>query len=149
MQIQPYLFFEGRADEAIEFYKKTLGAKVEMVMRFKEAPDQSMISPGSAEKVMHARIKIGDTTVLASDGRNTGKPNFQGFSLTLYAKDEAEADKLFGALGAGGEVRMPLDKTFFATRFGMVRRQIRRRLDGHRPGAVRAGVSNARGQGRT
>jgi PhnB protein len=120
MQIQPYLFFEGRADEAIEFYKKTLGAKVEMVMRFKEAPDQSMISPGSAEKVMHGAIKIGDSTVLMSDGRNSGKSNFQGFSLTLYPKDEADADKFFGALSAGGEVRMPMDKTFFAKRFGMV-----------------------------
>jgi PhnB protein len=120
MLIQPYLFFEGRADEAIEFYKKVLGAKVEMAMRFKDAPDQSMISPGSKDKVMHAAVKIGDATVLMSDGRNTGKPNFQGFSLTLYAKDEAEADRLFGALGEGGEVRMPMDKTFFAKRFGMV-----------------------------
>jgi PhnB protein len=120
MQIQPHLFFEGRCDEAIEFYKKTLGAKVEMVMRFKEAPDQSMISPGSADKVMHAAIHIGETTVLASDGRNSGKPNFQGFSLTIYAKNEAEADKLFGSLGEGGEVRMPMAKTFFSPRFGML-----------------------------
>jgi PhnB protein len=120
MLIQPYLFFEGRADEAIEFYKMTLGAKVEMAMRFKDAPDQSMISPGSADKVMHAALKIGDAVVLLSDGRNTGKPNFQGFSLTIYPKDEAEADKLFGALSAGGEVRMPMDKTFFAKRFGML-----------------------------
>jgi PhnB protein len=120
MLIQPYLFFEGRAEEAIEFYKKTLGAKTEMLMRFKEAPDQSMISPGSGDKVMHAGIKIGETAMAVSDGRNSGKPNFQGFSLTVYAKDEAEADKLFGALGAGGEVRMPMEKTFFAKRFGMV-----------------------------
>jgi PhnB protein len=120
MLIQPYLFFEGRADEAIEFYKNTLGAKLEMAMRFKDAPDQSMISPGSADKVMHAAIKIGDAVVLMSDGRNSGKPNFQGFSLTLYPKDEAEADKLFGALSTGGEVRMPMDKTFFAKRFGML-----------------------------
>lgn len=120
MQIQPYLFFDGRAEEAIEFYKKTLGAKVEMLMRFKEAPDQSMISPGSGDKVMHASIKIGETTVLVSDGRNTGKPNFQGFSLTVYAKDEAEADRLFGALGDGGKATMPMDKTFFAKRFGML-----------------------------
>jgi PhnB protein len=120
MLIQPYLFFEGRAEEAIEFYKKTLGAKVEMTMRFKDTPDQSMISPGSGDKVMHAAIKIGDATLLISDGRNTGKPNFQGFSLTIYAKDEAEADKMFGALGAGGEVRMPMGKTFFAKRFGML-----------------------------
>jgi PhnB protein len=120
MQIQPYLFFEGRTEEAIEFYKRTLGAKVEMLMRFKEAPDQSMISSGNGDKVMHSSIKIGETTLLASDGRNTGKPNFQGFSLTIYAKDEAAADKLFGALGAGGEVRMPMEKTFFAKRFGML-----------------------------
>ena len=120
MLIQPYLFFEGRTEEAIEFYKKTLGAKVEMSMRFKDAPDQSMISPGSGDKVMHAAIKIGDATMLMSDGRNSGKPNFQGFSLTIYPKDEAEADKLFGALSAGGEVRMPMDKTFFAKRFGML-----------------------------
>ena len=120
MQIQPYLFFEGRADEAIAFYKKAVGAKTEMVMRFKEAPDQSMISPGSADKVMHAAIKIGDATVLMSDGRNSGKSNFQGFSLTIYAKDAAEADKLFGALAEGGEVRMSLDKTFFSPRFGML-----------------------------
>src|SRR5512135_893546 len=86
MQIQPYLFFDGRCDEALDFYKKTLGAKIEMVMRFKDAPDQSMISPGSADKVMHASVKIGDSTVLASDGHNTGKPNFQGFSLTLYPR---------------------------------------------------------------
>jgi PhnB protein len=120
MQIQPYLFFEGCADEAIAFYKKAVGAKVEMVMRFKEAPDQSMISPDSAEKVMHAAIKIGDATVLMSDGRNSGKSNFQGFSLTLYAKDAPEADRLFNALVEGGEVRMPLDKTFFSPRFGML-----------------------------
>lgn len=120
MQIQPYLFFDGRCEEAVEFYKKAVGAKVDMLMRFKQAPDQSMISPGSAEKVMHGSIKIGNSTVLVSDGRNTGKPNFQGFSLTIYAKDGAEADKLFGALGEGGEVRMPMDKTFFARRFGML-----------------------------
>ena len=120
MQIQPYLFLEGRAEEAIEFYKTSVGAKVEMMMRFKEAPDQSMISPGSGEKVMHGAIKIGDSIVLLSDGRNSGRPNFQGFSLTLYPKDEAEADRLFGALSAGGEVRMPMDKTFFAKRFGML-----------------------------
>ena len=120
MPIQPYLSFEGRADEAIEFYKKALGAKVEMLMRFKEAPDQSMISPGVGEKVMHAALKIGDATVLMSDGHNTGKPTFQGISLTLYAKDAAEAGKLFGALAEGGEVRMPLAKTFFSPSFGML-----------------------------
>ena len=120
MQIQPYLFFDGRCEEALEFYKKAVGAEVEMLMRFKEAPDQSMMSPGSGDKVMHASMKVGDSTMLVSDGRNTGKPKFEGFSLTIYPKDEAEADKVFGALSAGGEVRMPMDKTFFAKRFGIV-----------------------------
>jgi PhnB protein len=120
MKIQPYLFFDGRCEEAIEFYKKAVGATVEMMMRFKQAPDQSMISPGSAEKVMHAAIHIGEAVVLASDGRNTGHPEFKGFALTIYAKDESEADKLFAALGEGGKVTMPMDKTFFAKRFGML-----------------------------
>jgi PhnB protein len=120
MQIQPYLFFDGRCEEAIEFYKKAVGATVQMVMRFKDAPDQSMISPGSADKVMHASIRIGDATLLVSDGRNTGHPEFKGFGLTIYASSEAEADKLFAALGEGGRVTMPMDKTFFAKRFGML-----------------------------
>jgi PhnB protein len=120
MHVQPYLFFDGRCDEALEFYKKTLGAEPTMLMRFRDAPDQSMISPGSADKVMHGQVKIGDTTVLMSDGRCLGKPNFQGFALTVHAKDEAEADKLFAALGEGGQVTMPLAKTFFSRKFGML-----------------------------
>jgi PhnB protein len=120
MQVQPYLFFDGRADEAIEFYKKAVGAKPKMLMRFKDAPDQSMVVPGSAEKVMHAAVDIGDSTVLISDGRCTGQVNFKGFSLVVSAPNEAEADKIFGALSDGGEVGMPLGKTFFAKRFGML-----------------------------
>ncbi len=120
MQVQPYLFFDGRADEALEFYKKAVGATPKMLMRFKEAPDQSMISPASAEKIMHAAVEIGDTTVLMSDGHCTGKTNFQGFALAFSARNEAEADKAFGALGEGGQVTMPLAKTFFSPRFGML-----------------------------
>jgi PhnB protein len=120
MNVQPYLFFDGRCEEALEFYKKTLGAKVEMLMRFNEAPDQSMISPGSANKVMHASVRVGDAVVLASDGRCLGNPNFQGFALTISAKTEAEADTLFAALGDGGQVTMPMAKTFFSPRFGML-----------------------------
>jgi PhnB protein len=120
MQVQSYLFFDGRCDEAIEFYKKSLGAKVEMIMRWKDAPDKSMATPVNADKVMHSAIRIGDTMVLASDGRNTGQPDFKGFSLTITAKDEAEADKLFAALGDGGKVTMPMTKTFFSARFGML-----------------------------
>ncbi len=120
MQIQPYLFFDGRCDEAIEFYKKTLGATVEMLMRFKESPEKTMCVAGNEDKVMHASFKIGETSVMASDGRNTGHPDFKGFALSLNAKDEADADRLFNALADGGQVQMPLGKTFFSPRFGMV-----------------------------
>lgn len=118
--IEPYLFFDGRCDEAIEFYRKALGAEVEMLMRFKESPDPSQNPPGSSEKVMHASLKIGKTRVMASDGRCTGKPSFQGFALSATAADAAEADRIFGALSEGGQVQMPLAKTFFSPRFGMV-----------------------------
>jgi PhnB protein len=123
MHIQPYLFFDGRCEEAIEFYKRTVGAKVEMLMRFSdnpEPPQPGMCPPGSENKVMHACIRIGETAVMASDGRCMGKPSFQGFSLSLTVKDEAEADRLYAALGDGGQVQMPLAKTFFSPRFGMV-----------------------------
>jgi PhnB protein len=120
MELQTYLFFDGKTDEALDFYKKAVGAKPKMLMRFKDAPDQSMVSPGSADKIMHAAVDIGDTTVLMSDGRCTGNTNFQGFALTISAADEAEADKLFAALGDGGQVTMPMGKTFFARRFGML-----------------------------
>src|SRR5690348_236726 len=105
MQITPYLFLDGRCEEAIEFYKKALGATVEMMMRFKECPDQSMIAPGSENKVMHATLNIGATRVMASDGRNTGHPEFKGFALSLDAKDEADAKRLFDALAPGGQVQ--------------------------------------------
>jgi len=120
MQVQPYLFFDGRADEALEFYKKAIGATPKMLMRFKDSPDQSMITPGSENKIMHAAVEIGDATVLVSDGRCTGKANFQGFALAISAASETEADKIFGALSEGGQVTMPLAKTFFSPRFGML-----------------------------
>ena len=120
MQIQPYLSFDGRCEEAIEFYRRTLGAKVEMLMRFKEAPEPGMSPPEAGEKVMHSALRIGDSMVLASDGRCLGKPNFQGFALSLTAANEAEAGRLFAALADGGQVQMPLAKTFFSPSFGMV-----------------------------
>jgi PhnB protein len=120
MQVQPYLDFDGRCDEALEFYKKAVGARVGRLLRFKEAPDKSMISPGSEEKVMHSAVQVGDSTVLMSDGRCTGKPNFHGIALTISAKTEAEADKIFNGLAEGGKVNMPLTKTFFSPKFGMV-----------------------------
>lgn len=123
MQVQPYLFFEGRCEEALEFYKKALGARVEMLMRFKESPEpppQGMCPPGSGDKVMHASFSVDGAPMMASDGRASGKPSFQGFSLSLSARDEAHAKRMFGALAEGGEVRMPLGKTFFSPAFGMV-----------------------------
>jgi PhnB protein len=120
MQIQPYLFFDGRCEEAIDSYSRTLGAEVTMLMRFKESPDQSMVTPESKDKVMHASLRIGDATVLASDGRCMGNPSFQGFALSVTAANEAEAKRLFAALGEGGQVQMPLAKTFFSPSFGMV-----------------------------
>jgi PhnB protein len=123
MLIQPYLFFDGRCEEAVEFYRKALGAKVEMLMRYKDSPDPppaGMVPPGSDNKVMHASLRIGDAVLMASDGHCQGKPSFQGFSLSLDASSEAEADRLFNALADGGQVQMPLGKTFFSPRFGMV-----------------------------
>lgn len=120
MQIQPYLYFDGRCEEAIEFYRRTLGAEVVRLMRGKDVPDPAMTPPGSADKVMHAALRIGETTILASDGRCTGQPKFEGFSLSLTVPNDAEAERLFAALGDGGQVQMPLMKTFFSSRFGMV-----------------------------
>ena len=120
MQIQPYLFFDGRCDEAIEFYRSALGAEVGMLMRFKDSPDPQMGVPGLGDKVMHASLRIGETTILVSDGRCHDAPSFQGFSLSLTVRDDAEADRLFAALAEGGQVQMPMTKTFFSSRFGMV-----------------------------
>jgi PhnB protein len=122
MDVQPYLFFDGRCEEAIEFYQTALGAEVKVLLRFKDnpAPQPGMTPPGAENKVMHANFRIGDTDVLASDGRCLGQPKFQGFSLSLWAKTEAEADQKFAALAQGGQVQMPLGKTFFSPRFGMV-----------------------------
>jgi len=123
MQVQPYLSFEGRAEEAAEFYRSALGAEVTMLMRFKESPEphpEGMVPPGAENKVMHMSLRIGDTTLMGSDGRCLGKTSFQGFSLSLDAATDAEAQRLFARLGEGGKVEMPLAKTFFASSFGMV-----------------------------
>jgi PhnB protein len=122
MQIQPYLFFEGRCDEAIEFYRSAVGAEVQMSMRFKDAPpeEQAKMEPVSADKIMHACLKIGDSSVMMSDGRCGGTATFAGFSLALAVKSDAEAAQAFKALGEGGQVVMPLAKTFFASQFGML-----------------------------
>jgi PhnB protein len=123
MFIQPYLFFDGRCDEAIDFYKKTLGAEVTFLMRFKDSPDpeaKANCGPGVEDKVMHANMRIRDTELMVSDGRGYGQPKFDGFNLTLNVANAAEANKLFAALSEGGQVQMPLMETFFAESFGML-----------------------------
>jgi PhnB protein len=119
MHIQPYLFFEGRADEAIDFYQKTLGAKLVMRLRFKDNPEGGPPNPSIAENVMHARLEIGDSVLLLSDGHGPEGPRFQGFSLTLSVKSDAEVDRLFAALSEGGSVMQAPMKTFFSPRFAM------------------------------
>ena len=119
-QVQPYLFFDGRCEQALDFYKRALAAKDIEIKRFKENPQSAMNPPASSEKVMHASFRIGDTTLLASDGDCHGKPSFQGFSLTLTAPNIPEAERLFAALSDGGKVQMPMTQTFFSPRFGMV-----------------------------
>ena len=120
MNVQPYLSFEGRAQEAIDFYKKALGAQVEAIMQFKDAPPDMQGNMPNKDKVMHSAFKVGDTTIMATDGQCSGKSEFSGITLTIQAGSDAEAEKLFAALSQGGKVNMPMSETFFATRFGMV-----------------------------
>lgn len=123
MQIDPYLFFEGRCEEAIDFYRQALDAEVEMMMRYEEspaAPPEGMIPPGSEKKIMHASLRIGGALVMASDGGCAGKPSFGGFSISLTVPDAGTADRYFDALAAGGKVDMPMGETFWSPRFGML-----------------------------
>ena len=122
MAIEPYLFFNGRCEEAIEFYQKALGAEVSMLMRYKESPEPAppgMVPPGWDNKIMHSRLRVGKANIMASDGCSEGL-NFQAFSLSLAVANETEAKRVFDALSDGGQVRMPLTKTFWSPCFGMV-----------------------------
>lgn len=119
--VQPYLFFGGRCEEALEFYRTALGAELQMLMRFKESPEPQREMPECfEEKVMHASLRVGETTLMASDGMCDGKANFDGFSLSITVPDETEAERVFAALSEGGLVTMPLEKTFWAPKFGML-----------------------------
>ena len=121
--VQPYLFFNGNCEQAVEFYRKALGAQVDMMMRFKESPEPpppGRVPPGFENKIMHTSFRVGGTTIMASDGCSADKPNFEGFSLALAVSTEAEADRAFAGLAEGGKVEMPLAKTFWSPRFGMV-----------------------------
>ena len=121
--VQPYLNFDGRCEEALEFYGKAIGAEVIMKMLFKESPvppQPGMCNPGSGDKIMHASFRVGGSVILASDGRCQGKSEFSGIMLSLTASTEKDAESLFAALADGGKVQMPMEKTFFSPRFGMV-----------------------------
>jgi PhnB protein len=123
MNVQPYLFFDGRCEEALDFYKQALNAEILMLVRNKESPEkppEGRLAPNSDEKIMHVTFKVGDSLLGASDGGNFGHAVFKGFNLTLQVADEAEAERCFNALAQGGTVHMPLVKTFFSPRFGMV-----------------------------
>jgi PhnB protein len=123
MFVQNYLSFEGRCEEAIEFYKRAVGAEVQMLMRFKDSPEPpppGAAKPGTENKIMHASFRIGDTVLMASDGECGGKSEFKGFGLALSVKDAAAADKAFDALADGGQVTLPLTRTFWSPRFGML-----------------------------
>ncbi|HET6880733.1 MAG TPA: VOC family protein [Pirellulales bacterium] len=123
MQVRAYLNFDGRCEEALEFYRRTLGAEVEMMLRFKDSPEpcaSGTMPPGSENKVMHCSFRIGGTTLMASDCHSSGKPAFQGISLAINPPDEAKAKQVFGALADGGNVQAPLTKTFFSPAFGVV-----------------------------
>jgi len=118
--VQPYLFFNGRCEEALEFYRNAVGAKMEMLSRFKDAPEPGMMQPGMEDKIMHASFRIGETLLMASDGRCDGQPRFEGFSLSIIVADEEKAESVFNALAESGKITMPLAETFWAPKFGML-----------------------------
>ena len=121
MNVQPYLSFEGRTQEALDFYKTAIGAKVDAVMHYRDAPPEMQAQMPHKDKIMHSAFHVGDTQVMASDGQCSGKASFSGITLTLNANSNQEAEKLFNALAqGGGKVTMPISETFFADRFGMV-----------------------------
>lgn len=123
MQVMPYLFFDGRCEEAVQFYQAALGAQVEMLMRNRdnpEPPPPGMLPPGSEDKVLSCSLRIGDTLLMASDGRCEGGTPFQGFALLIAPANPAAAEGVFTALADGGQVQMPLGKTFWSSCFGMV-----------------------------
>ncbi len=120
MHLQTYLFLNGRCEQALDFYSDAIGAEITFLTRFKEAPDPSCCPPGAEEQIMHSTFRIGDTTVMASDGRSQGEPDFKGFSLSIGVPDKPAAERAFSALSDGGRVEMPLAETFWTPCFGML-----------------------------
>ena len=121
MKVQAYVSFSGRCEEALEFYKKSIGAEVTGLLRWKDSPDAAMKSPpGHEEKVMNASFRIGETDLMADDGMGEKNAEFKGMTLVIEVADDAEAKRVFTALGEGGKVTMPLMKTFWTSSFGML-----------------------------
>lgn len=123
MSVQAYLFYNGCCEEALEFYHSALGANIEMMLRYRESPtplSPDTVPPGAENKIMHASFTVAGTTIMASDGHCSGKTNFEGFSLSISVSDVAQADRCFNALAQGGQVTMPLAKTFWSACFGML-----------------------------
>ena len=123
MVVQPYLNFDGRCEEAVEFYKSAVNAEVLMMMRHNQSPEPpppGMVPPGSENKIMHEALKIGNSMVMGSDGACSGNPVFKGITLSLTADNDADAKRFFDGLSQGGKVHQPLMKTFFASQFGIL-----------------------------
>ena len=121
MKVQAYITFGGRCEEALEFYKKSLGAQVTGLMRWKESQDKDMKGPpGYEEKVMNAAFRIGETDLMADDGMGEAPAQFKGMTLAIEVTDDGEAERVFTALGEGGVMTMPLVKTFWTSSFGML-----------------------------
>ena len=120
MQLQPYVFFNGRCEEALNFYREAIGAQIESLIRYKDSPDQSHVPPGGAEKIMHASARLGDGQLLASDGHLDPNAKFSGFSLSLSVANPEEGKRVFDALSTGGKVDLPFGPQFWTTGFGML-----------------------------
>ena len=118
MRAEPYLYFNGRCEEAIIFYQSALGAELVELVRFRDAP-HIPAPAGADDKIMHALLRIGESSLLLSDGPCRGTTYFQGFSLALSVKEDEEAERIFRGLVRGGRVHIPLKTTSFASTFGM------------------------------
>ena len=121
MNIQPYLFFEGRCEEALEFYRQALDAEDITIMRYRDNPQPQACAPGTEDNIMHASFRVGDSVIFASDGRCSGNASFDGFSLSLTTDTGSAAQRMFAALAEGGTILVPLEKTFFSPQFGMLK----------------------------
>ncbi len=130
MKVQPYVFFDGKCEEALEFYKRSVGAKVNAMMRFGEAPDQSQIKPESKNKVMHSAFQIGETEILASDGYCLGAPAFQGFALTIHAANNARSQARLHRHRGGRQDPDAAGEDVLCRQFRHRCGQVRRQLDG-------------------